>query len=431
MNAFKSILTSFVSASLLVGGLASGAHAEGFAITDWSARGLGLAGGMVARANDASALAYNPAGITQLPGIHSMAGFTMQTPMSTVESYDSAGLRSNTDVERKYWASPHAYLTYQYNDSLWFGLGLFTRFGMGNGYDTNWPGRYNLIDVSLQTVTLNPNVAWKVNEHFSLAFGVEFMGAMMEMNKAYPNLAGGVDYHQNMDGMGFTAGVNAAMHFRINDQWSAGLTWRSQVKPAVHGKSKWNIQGMPVGALPSGQLVTMHNSDLKGTLSLPESFAFAVAWKPMPTLSFEVGTVYTMWSQYKSLDITLVRPLNMGNADFVSKNPKKWKDTWAFNISAEYQALEWLALRAGYSYETSPMNDKNADYMAPTNGRMRFALGAGFAWDSWTVDVGYSYLIPRDLSYNASAANGTGGVLRGKSHDGNSHGVSVSLGYKF
>ena len=43
------------------------ARGEGFALNEWSARGVSLAGGMVGRADDVSAIAYNAAGITQLP----------------------------------------------------------------------------------------------------------------------------------------------------------------------------------------------------------------------------------------------------------------------------------------------------------------------------------------------------------------------------
>lgn len=51
------------------------AKAEGFSLTQWSARGLALAGGMVGRADDPSAIAYNAAGITRLPGTHVMVGY--------------------------------------------------------------------------------------------------------------------------------------------------------------------------------------------------------------------------------------------------------------------------------------------------------------------------------------------------------------------
>jgi long-chain fatty acid transport protein len=52
------------------------ANAAGFAIYEWGARGQALSGAMVGRADDPSALAYNPAGMTQLEGKHTMAGVT-------------------------------------------------------------------------------------------------------------------------------------------------------------------------------------------------------------------------------------------------------------------------------------------------------------------------------------------------------------------
>jgi long-chain fatty acid transport protein len=51
--------------SLAAGSAAFGA---GFALYDFSARGNALGGAMVGRADDPSALALNPAGITQIPG---------------------------------------------------------------------------------------------------------------------------------------------------------------------------------------------------------------------------------------------------------------------------------------------------------------------------------------------------------------------------
>jgi len=40
-------------------------HAGGFALNEYSARANGMGGAMIAIADDASAVAYNPAGITQ------------------------------------------------------------------------------------------------------------------------------------------------------------------------------------------------------------------------------------------------------------------------------------------------------------------------------------------------------------------------------
>ena len=59
------------------------------------------------------------------------------------------------------------------SDNLWGGIGIFSRFGLGNSYPTNWPGRENLKYVSLKTVSLNPNLAFKINDNLSLAVGLD------------------------------------------------------------------------------------------------------------------------------------------------------------------------------------------------------------------------------------------------------------------
>ena len=59
-------------------------RAEGFALNEWSARGVSLAGGLVGRADDVSALAYNAAGITQVPGSHILGGLAFIAPMGTI-----------------------------------------------------------------------------------------------------------------------------------------------------------------------------------------------------------------------------------------------------------------------------------------------------------------------------------------------------------
>ena len=111
----------------LVLGVASSAMAEGFALTEWSARGLGLASGMVGRADDVSAIAYNAAGITQLPGVQVMGGMALVAPMGTL-SLDTDNGKQETTTKPAVWAAPHAYASWQLNDSLWLGLGV-TRAG--------------------------------------------------------------------------------------------------------------------------------------------------------------------------------------------------------------------------------------------------------------------------------------------------------------
>ena len=124
----KRIASLLLAACLLAAPQLTGkAQAEGFALSDFGARGTALAGGMVARADDPSAVAWNPAGITQLPGTQIMVGMTAIQPSGTVDTVDRFGIGRSTDVDKHTWANPHAYLTHQFSDNLWGGIGIFSR----------------------------------------------------------------------------------------------------------------------------------------------------------------------------------------------------------------------------------------------------------------------------------------------------------------
>ena len=154
----------------LLAGTASTVLAEGFALNEWSARGVSLAGGMVGRADDVSALAYNAAGITQLPGAHVMGGLAFIAPLGTIGTEHATGMQYTT-TKPSVWLAPHGYASYQLNDNVWLGMGVFSRFGLGNSYSGNWTGRYNLYDVGVQTISFVPTLAYKINDIFSVSVG--------------------------------------------------------------------------------------------------------------------------------------------------------------------------------------------------------------------------------------------------------------------
>jgi long-chain fatty acid transport protein len=420
--------------------LGANAFAEGFAMTEWSARGLSLAGGMVARADDASAVAYNPAGITQLPGVHLMAGGSLLAPYGQIETRNS-GATSNTSVRQLFWFPPHLYATWQLSDDWWLGFGLFSRFGLGNQYPSDWAGRYDIYNVSLQTVSANPVIAYKVNDWLSLAVGAELMYLHIMMEKKVapmtpsalnPALApfNRPENDMNLQGESWGLGMNAAAHLRINEQWSVGLTYRSQMTHNVRGRVKF---GRQYNSELGGQLPEMHNSNASATVQFPDSAALAVMWKPLPNLSFEVGTIWTRWSTYNALNVYPDRAPN-------SISQKSFRDGWNFNASVEYRPLDWLALRLGYWYETPVVNEKYAEYMLPSYGRDVITAGVGFRWDNWTLDLAYAHIWIHSLNYDRSAARSAAESQRtglrqsmfpGASKNGHTDIFSLSLGYSF
>lgn len=424
------------AAFLLACSITGPALAEGFALYEYSARGIALGNTLVAREPDASAVAHNPALLARLPGVHVMAGFSTVSPLGKMDTEDKYGNKATTELRKATWAIPHMYYTHQINDAFTFGAGVFTRYGLGFEYPHDWPGRFNIYQVDLQSVSFNPNIAWAATDKLSLALGVEILYVNLDLKKraeapvflpdGTPSGAGmEVDSNiQDASDTGF--GMNAAMHYQFTDQWAAGLSYRSQVRVHAKGDVEYTLIGSnsPYPGLAEGNFDKMFkNGKAHSTVVLPDSLTGGVSFAPVPELSFEAAATWTRWSTFRHLNIHVPEPIGE------SRNKKHWNDVWRIGFGVEYSPLDWLTLRAGYVFDESPMSGRYQDYLVPTNDRNIWSAGLGFKWDSWTADLSYAFVEARGRAYDASDETK---VLKSRMHESNStHIVSLSIGYEF
>ena len=411
-------------------------HAEGFYLMDWSARGMGLAGGMVGRADDPSAVAYNAAGITQLPGTRIMVGGATVTPYCSIEGEFKNGQKHTTSLNTATWLMGHAYLTHQLNDNVWLGLGTFSRFGTGVTFPGDWFGRYSMYDVGLQTLSLVPTVAYKFNEHISLSLGLEVMYAHLYMGQRVPMTAAGASFGDadlQLEAQGVGMGVHAGLHVRFNDQWAMGVAYKSQVTMNVNGDSQlepWGTNARRASAAFATQVLPgfqkTFNTNINGTVQLPDTLALGINWKPLPNLNFEVGGIWTRWSSYNALNVYF-------DSGYESINNKHFNNGLNFNASVEYSPLDWLTLRAGYIYETPVVNNDYADFIVPNFGRDVLSLGVGFKWGDLTVDVAWQHLWNHSLSYYTSRTHGIrdAGLNGAAVQNPQSDAFGLTFGYTF
>ena len=430
----KTGMCFFVAVLVLLGG--EPAWSEGFALYEWGARGMALGGAMMARPADPSAVAFNPALITQLPGIQIQVGVTAVMPSGSMRLEDSAmGVDASNNLARSTWHIPHAYYTQRINDSLTVGVGEFSRFGLGFDYQKGWPGRYNIHSLALTTLSVNPVLAWKVSDSLSIAGGVELMymdvGLDQMVNPKFQTSGPGAvnfggsdlyDVDSDMDADGLGVGFNLGLHYKLNDEWAIGLAYRSQVSQRVKGENK--ITPQTDDPAIAGMLGSLYkNGDMHATVVLPDSISGGIAWMPRPDLSIEAGAIWTRWSSFRSLRIHLEDPMNI-----VSETKMEWENSWRFNLGVEYWPMDWLALRGGYVYDMSPMSERYESYLVPTEFRNIYSLGVGFVWEDVTLDLAYSFVDAKGRSYSARPESG---VPDSYAQRMMSNQFAMSAGYKF
>ncbi len=384
----------------------SRADAAGFGIYEWSARGNALGGTLVARADDPSAVAFNPAGMVQLEGTEMMFGFTAISPTADVLAYPA---QFSTSVSST-WFPPHFYYTRQVDEGNWFGIGVFTRFGLGTELEPNWFGRYNSYKAEITSVSINPSWAWKVNDEFSVAVGVEAMYFGIDLRRKIFT-GQGYDLDSKLEGDSVGWGWNLGFLYRPNEKVQFGMTYRSQVDQKVEGDF--------FTYLPSG--AEYMKKGASGEITLPDLFSAGVAFRPTEKLSIEADAILTRWSTYDRLTI------DFDDGTSVTSE-KDWNDTWRYQLGIEYALNENLDLRLGYVIDPSPIPDETVDYIAPTNDRQLYSIGLGYRKGDWNYDFSYTYLKIDEREIQGRPAEG---VFTGRSENGDAHLIGLSMTRKF
>lgn len=348
-------------------------------------------------AGDASVIATNPALMTKLEGSHALAGAVFISPQSTVV-VDGHKNKTKANI----YTVPHAYYTRQSesNENVWLGVGMFTRFGLGTHYDDNWNGKAALQYVDLTSVSLNPNIAFKFSDQLSVAGGVEILRGGIKQ-KSNPGV------NVSADTIGYAIGGNLGVHYQIDDQWSAGLTWRSSMDMQTEGKAQ---QG--AASTSTGQNIWAN---------LPSSFVLGVGYQPTENWSWEFDIVHTRWEDFDTMSYSGV--IN-------TVKTYDYKNTWRFQLGTEYWATDWLAVRFGYVYDQTPTRSGYSSFMLPCNDRQLFSTGLGFKHDEWTLDWAFMYVKAKERK-NLRIANPLGGNYNVDFKDGKTWITGLSVGYAF
>ena len=405
----------FCTALLVCAGLlwSGQALAGGFALFEGSVRANGLGGSVIAKADDpASAIFFNPAGMTQLSGTQVSCGATIIAPMTTVET-ERFGHTEDTDLKRRYYVPPYAYVTHQLNDRFFVGVGFFARFGLGTDFGNEWPGSHNSYDAYVRGVELNPNVAYKITDRLSVSAGTSLERLDIKLASRAPIF----NVKTVLTGDGYGVNYNLGAHYKLLDWIKLGLSYRSKVHIDLGGRAEYRA--------PSNLQRYFLNGHIDSTVTLPDELMLGVNFQVLHNLSIEFSTVRTGWSNFDKMSIVFHNPVV--GMDRVTKQ-KDWNDVWRWQMGIEYNATSWLDLRCGYVYDNGPIPRKTTDYLVPSNDRQMYCAGAGFHWRSWTFDLSYNYLVSRNRSVAARPADG---VLEGRLYDGTTHLIGLGVGYTF
>jgi long-chain fatty acid transport protein len=167
---------SFAVLAVMLLVLAPAARGSGFLIYEHGAAAMAMAGAFTSLAKDPSALWHNPAGLAFLEGTQIMGGATFIFPSGSVEFPDYPGSPSYDQVHKIFYP-PNFYISHQLSDKTVIGLGVTSPYGLGIEWPEpeTFPWRYLGTKSDMITFCVNPAVAFKLTDRFSLGLGVSFI----------------------------------------------------------------------------------------------------------------------------------------------------------------------------------------------------------------------------------------------------------------
>ena len=245
------------------------AWGSGFQIRENSASALGNAfAGAAASTDDPSIIANNPAGMTGLSGnqvsgdmsivipsaVFSGAGFT--AARQTISGGNGGDAGSAQPV-------PAAYGLYDVSADLKLGLAITAPFGLKTQYDSGWVGRYQAIMSDIETININPNIAYRVFDWLSVGGGPAIQHTHTELTNAInsttvahlanPFLPVGLtlpDGLASVAGNDWSVGYNLGLLAEVSPATRLGVSYRSQNQPS-HRRDCDAYSPGPVGRQPS------------------------------------------------------------------------------------------------------------------------------------------------------------------------------------
>ena len=410
-------------ASVAILGLSGNAAAVGFALEQQSVSNLGYAfAGGAANAEDASTIFWNPAGMTRLPGrqlalglnaIYGSARFTDQGTTSPAgPAFPITGGNGGNPVGLN-WV-PNLYFATDIAPTVKAGIGINAPFGLKTKYPADWMGRYQAIDSVVESLNINPAIAWKVRDNVSLGGGVNFQYFKATLSNAIDfgaacfgspfgpaACAGAGILPQTRDGIAkvsgdsWGVGWNVGALFEVNPDVRLGIAYRSSIKHEIKGDATFSNPALPgpFAVLTAGAA----NTGARSTVKTPDSFSVSVYDQVSPKWTLLADATWTGWNKFKELRVRF----DNGSPDAVT--PENWRNTVRVSLGASYKGNgQWL-LRGGIAHENSAIPEAFRTARIPDNAHTLLGIGANYRISKATsLDLGYVHAFVKDARVNNS-----------------------------
>ncbi|WP_182018304.1 OmpP1/FadL family transporter [Vibrio diabolicus] len=321
------------------------AQAGGLYLYETTASDIGLASaGMAARAQDASVMAANPAGLANVSG-KSFSG-------NLIGLYGDAQLDTMTgDAGNVIGFVPmaSAFYSQQVNDKWTLGIGLYGNYGLGLEYEGLLDNHLDIPTATTQALTIQPSASYRINDHWSVGAALGIQYGMYEVE-------------------GTLASSGVHKKYLDEDQ-------NTQVNGRV-GVLYEATSGTRLGLSYSSE--TEFEFDNSNSIA-PQQLIFSAYHEVNDDLAVMWNVNWQDWSEYTTA---------LKAADLVDVETQ---DTYQIALGTQYKLNEKMMWNTGFAFDTSMYESQsNGDITVPTGKAYRIGTGIDYKLDSEN-SIGFAF----------------------------------------
>lgn len=314
-----------------------------------------LAGaGQAARAQDASTIVTNPAGMTRLPDHMFTGGLQAMDGDISYRLDDDSGRKNPGDIMR-FFPNASAFYTQKLDDALYAGLGLYGNYGLGIDFG-NWAGDRLIKKSTMVAMTLSPSLAFKLSERVSV-------GGSVNVNYGFLSLTRNVDNEdEKQNDHDWALSYRLGLLMELTDKTRAGIAWTSKTDYDFNIDAKARFPNLPN---------VEYEIPVSAQVRAPQQIMLSLVHDFNKTWSIMGDLGWQDWSQFGSPQVSV--------AGQNANRKNRLKDSWHTALGLQYRPTELWRINAGVAFDSTVYKTQNDVALSlPTGDEWRFATGAQY-----------------------------------------------------
>lgn len=330
----------------------------------------------VATADNAAAVYYNPAGLTQMERPEVRGGVYA----IVLDNEARIGGRSY-QMKRTVQGVPHLFYAQPYDDRWSFGLGVYSPFGLGGDWGDRTPFRTVVKEAKIVDIATAGAAAYKINDQWSIGANVALHSASLELERGiFPGM--GEDFVR-IEGDGFWVNGKFGLHFKPSERHAFALTYATGISGTIDGELTSSV-------LPRG--------DAEVDITLPATAAIGYSYRPSPGWNIEANLEWVDWDSFDDLP---VRSASLPGGQ--SATPYQWKSCLIYEVGVSYRTSGGWVYAVGYDLNGNSQPDSTFNPVVSDANRSWFNAGFGHEGKDW------SWFVTGQFGISDRTVDGAGG----------------------